>query len=71
MSRQPTGNPPGRRKGTLPPRRYTVRVVVLMEPVTAAALDRVRQGDEGRGAVARRILVDALAAMAAEEEGDE
>jgi len=42
-----------------------------VEPVTAAALDRGRQGDEGRGAVARRILVDALAAMAAEEEGNE
>lgn len=63
--------PPGRPKGTHPPPRFTVLVSFRVEPVTAAALDRARQGGESRGAVARRILVDALAAMAAEEKGDE
>lgn len=62
---------PGRPKGTHPPPRFTVLVSFRVEPVTAAALNAQRQGGEGRGAVARRILVDALAAMAAEEECDE
>ena len=66
---KPTGRPKGRPPGTGKPRRLTVRVVFLVEPVVAARIERERQDGETMSTAARRILVDALDAMASREEG--
>jgi hypothetical protein len=59
--------PPGRPKGTHPAPRFTVLVSFKVEPVTAARLRAEARPGESVGTAARRILVEALAAMAAEE----
>lgn len=64
---RPTGRPVGRPPGTGKPRRLSVRVVFLVEPVTASRIERERRDGESLSTAARRILVDALAAMASGE----
>ena len=59
--------PPGRPKGTHPPAVYPVRISFRVEPVTASRLQTEARPGESVGTAARRILVEALAAMAAEE----
>lgn len=70
MTRRPTGKPRGRPRGTHPPPRLTVLVSFKVEPVTAARLSELARPGESVGTAARRILVDAMAAQAAEEDGD-